>query len=177
MLPSSVSCEGKPYVDDRGEREREGGSPRDYRTSKRRANEDYKGRDKPKHRDKKETNSIPQGEPGCFRMEPWGYARHIHRDHPARAKCRSREKAHPAKTTSLFSITKPGNHGWSQQIACSKLHLWGLLHELVGQRCPNKECEQKMEDGSRFHGSRQGLSKRQLSPTKDRSASGFHNWT
>ena len=25
MLPSSVSYEGKPYIDDRGEREREGG--------------------------------------------------------------------------------------------------------------------------------------------------------
>ena len=27
MLPSSVSYKGKPYVDDRGERGREGGSP------------------------------------------------------------------------------------------------------------------------------------------------------
>ena len=57
-------------LDDRGERERECGSPRDCKTGRRGANEDYKGRDEPEHKDKKETNSIPQGEPGRFHMEP-----------------------------------------------------------------------------------------------------------
>ena len=53
MLPSSVSCEGKPYVDDRGEREREGGSPGNCGAGRRRANKDYKGRDNPEYKDRR----------------------------------------------------------------------------------------------------------------------------
>ena len=69
VLPSSVSCEGKPYVDDRGKR-REGGSPGNCGASRRRANEDYKGRDDPQYRDEEEISPINQGEPERLCMEP-----------------------------------------------------------------------------------------------------------
>ena len=57
-------------MDDRGEKGREGGSPGNYRVGRRRANEDYEGRDGPKYRYEEETSPIPQEEPKRFLMEP-----------------------------------------------------------------------------------------------------------
>ena len=71
-------------------------------------NEDYKDRDDSEHRDEEETSLIPQGQPGRFRMESRGYARHTHKEHPKQAKCKSQEEAYPVKTMGLFSRTKPG---------------------------------------------------------------------
>ena len=45
MLPSNVGSQGKPYVDDRGKRRGEGGSPGNYGASRWGANEDHQGKD------------------------------------------------------------------------------------------------------------------------------------
>ena len=76
-------------MDDQGEGGREGGSPGDRGTGRRGADEDYKGRDNFEHRNEEKTSLIPQGQPEPFHMESRGYAKHIHKDDPTQAKCRS----------------------------------------------------------------------------------------
>ena len=72
---------------------------------------------------------------------------------------------------------KLGNHGRSKQTAGSGLHSRGLLSGLIGQRRLGEEGEWEMEDVPRLHGPKQGLLERQFPPTKNRSASGFHDRT
>ena len=162
MLPGSVSYKRKPYVDDRREEGREGGSPKDRGTGRWGANEDYKGGNESKHKNEEETSPIPQGQPGRFGIESRGYARHIHKDHPTQAKCRSQEEA-CLETMGLCSKMKPGSHGRGQQIASSVVHLRGLLPGLASQHCLGKEGKWKIEDMRRLHEPKQGLHKGQLS--------------
>ena len=58
MLPSSVSHEGKPYMDDRREIRREGGNPGNCGVGRRRTNKDYKSMDDHEYRNE-EVNPIP----------------------------------------------------------------------------------------------------------------------
>ena len=51
MLPSGVSCEREPYMDDRGEGRRKSGSPGNCRVGRRGTNEDHKDRDDFERRD------------------------------------------------------------------------------------------------------------------------------
>ena len=59
VLPSCVSYKRKPYVDDRGERRRENGSPRDSGVSQWRNNKDDQNRDDFESRDEVETSLVP----------------------------------------------------------------------------------------------------------------------
>ena len=149
-------------MDDRGEGGRECGSLGDRRTSRWGIDEDYNGRDDSEPRNEGETSPIPQEQPGHFRMESRGYARHIHKDHPTQAICRSQEEAR-LEMMGLCSKMKPGSHGRGQQIASSVVHLRGLLPGLASQHCLGKEGKWKIEDMRRLHEPKQGLHKGQLS--------------
>ena len=58
MLPSSVDCKGKSYVNDRGKKRGENGSLRNCEAGGLRANKDYKSRDDHEYRHEGETSPI-----------------------------------------------------------------------------------------------------------------------
>ena len=59
MLPSGISCESEPYVDDRGERRRKGESLGNCEVGRWGTSEDHKDRDDLEGRDEEKICPIP----------------------------------------------------------------------------------------------------------------------
>ena len=58
MIPSGVSCKGELYMDDRKEGRKESVSPRNYGTSRWKANEDQEDRDNFEQLDEEKASAI-----------------------------------------------------------------------------------------------------------------------
>ena len=74
VLPSSISIEGKPYMDDRRKEFGSGESIRDSQTNRRRTNEGNNCEGKPWSFDERRDNGVPEEKFRRFFLKPWGHA-------------------------------------------------------------------------------------------------------